>query len=176
MIDLWQVSFSELTCLWRQAGRTTRVCVSGKLSETANGRLKKNLGCQVFARSKISPPSGQLHCVWDNQSGLQVVQESQRQMRRHKCLNRFHTEFHNVVDICRWKNWLIKTVARSMVTISFVVYGSVFAFYKGSLLLLHTFIMYRWFHIPSQVFKQRNILQIKCNAFLDDQIGTLKKK
>ena len=51
--------------------------MSGKLSETANGRLKKNLGCQVFARSKISPPSGQLHCVWDNKSGLQVVQESE---------------------------------------------------------------------------------------------------
>ena len=101
MIDLWQVSFSELTCLWRQAGRTTRVCVSGKLSETANGRLKKNLGCQVFARSKISPPSGQLHCVWDNKSGLQVVQESRRQMRRHKCLDRLLTELHNVLDLCR---------------------------------------------------------------------------
>ena len=36
MIDLWPVSFSELTCLWRQVGRTTRVCVAGNLPSGPN--------------------------------------------------------------------------------------------------------------------------------------------
>ena len=36
MIDLWPVSFSELTCLWRQVGRTTRVCAADNLPSGPN--------------------------------------------------------------------------------------------------------------------------------------------
>ena len=71
-----------------------------------------------------------------------------------------------------------KNCCKEHVTISFIVHGYIFAFYMGSLLLLHTFIMYCWFHFPSQVFPNKGMntkykIQIHWDAFLNDQFGTL---